>query len=75
MKVVWAIYLLGALVALWRTDARWPTRVALAILWPVGPLAFVVTVTILLAASLVAFPVVAGLIGLAGAAGIWFLFR
>ena len=75
MKAVWAIYLAGALVALWRTDARWPTRMALALLWPVGPLAFLVTVTILLAASLVAFPLVAGVIALAGAAGAWWLLR
>ena len=44
------------LLALWRTDAAWPIRIALAVLWPLGPLAFVVTVAILLAASLIAFP-------------------
>ena len=37
-------------------DARPPARVGLALLWPLGPLAFVVTVTILLAASLIAYP-------------------
>ena len=51
-----AIYLIGALVALWRTDAALPTRVAIALLWPIGPLAFAVTVSILLTASLIAFP-------------------
>jgi hypothetical protein len=37
-------------------DARPAARVGLALLWPLGPLAFVVTVTILLAASLIAYP-------------------
>ena len=73
MKVLWAIYVVGALVAIWRTDAGWPTRIGLAALWPVGPLAFLVTVAILLAASLIAFPVAAGLIAVAGAVAIWWI--
>jgi len=38
------------------TDARPAARVGLALVWPIGPLAFVVTVTLLLAALPVAFP-------------------
>lgn len=49
------IYGVGVAVGLWRTDARWPTRLLLAVLWPIGPVAFVVTVAILLAATPVAF--------------------
>ena len=75
MKVLWAVYAAGALVALWRTDAGWLTRIALALLWPLGPLAFLVTVTILLGASLIAFPVVAGIAAVLVAAGIWWLMR
>jgi hypothetical protein len=71
VKVLWIIYAAGALVAIWRTDAAWPTRLALAILWPLGPLAFLVTVSILLAASLIAFPLVAGAIAAAVAALVW----
>jgi hypothetical protein len=72
VKLVWAIYVAGALIALWRTDARLPTRVAVAVLWPLGPLAFVITVAILLAASLIAFPLVAGAIAIvAAAAWLW----
>ncbi len=71
MKVLWAIYAVGALVAIWRTDASWPARLALAALWPVGPLAFLVTVAILLAASLIAFPVAAVLVAAAGVAAAW----
>ena len=75
MKVWWAVYAAGALVALWRTDASWPTRLTLAILWPIGPLAFLVTVAILLGASLIAFPVVAGIVAVLVAAGVWWVLR
>lgn len=64
-------YVAGALLALWRTDASWPTRMALALLWPLGPLAFVVTVALLVTVSLFVFP----LFGLLVAAAItaWIL--
>ena len=75
MKFVWMVYALGVVLALWRTDASWPTRIALALLWPIGPLAFLITVAILLGASLIAFPVVAGLLVAVGAAGIWWFVR
>ena len=75
MTVLWMIYAVGALLAIWRTDASWPTRVALALLWPLGPLAFVVTVAILLAASLIAFPLIAGLIAALVATAVWWLVR
>jgi hypothetical protein len=75
MDLLWAIYALGAVVALWRTDARWPTRIAVAILWPLGPLAFVVTVGILVAASVIAFPRIAGSIAVVGTLAIWWLLQ
>jgi hypothetical protein len=60
------VYVIGVLVGLLAIDARLPARLGLALLWPLGPIAFVVTISILLAASLVAFPVL-GAIVLAGA--------
>ena len=75
MRILWAVYAVGVLVALWRTDASWPTRIALALLWPLGPLAFLVTVAILLGASLIAFPVVAGIVVALAGAGIWWFAR
>ena len=51
-------------------DARPAARLGLALLWPIGPLAFVVTITILLAASLIAFPLF-GLAALAAAGAMW----
>jgi hypothetical protein len=55
MNVFLAVYLAGVAIGLWRTDDRWPTRVLLALLWPIGPLTFVVVVAILLAATPIAF--------------------
>jgi hypothetical protein len=75
VKVLWALYAAGAIVAIWRTDAAWPTRLAVAVLWPVGPLAFLVTVSILLAASLIAFPAVAGALAVVTAMVLWWFLR
>jgi hypothetical protein len=55
MNTLLGVYLAGVAIGLWRTDAPLPTRVLLAVLWPIGPLAFVIVVAILLAASPLAF--------------------
>jgi len=52
-----AIYVLGVVVGLVRIDAGPAGRVGLALLWPIGPIAFVVTVAGLLLVAAVAFPV------------------
>jgi hypothetical protein len=66
------LYIGGVVVGLFATDAPPAGRLALALLWPLAPLAFVTTIALLLIAAAVAFPlfgiVVAGL----GAAGWWF---
>jgi len=49
------VYAVGALIALVRSDAKAAERVVLAALWPIGPLAFVVTTSILILASPLAF--------------------
>jgi hypothetical protein len=56
VRVALLVYAVGVLVGLVLTDARPLGRVTLALLWPLGPLAFVVTIAILIAASAVAFP-------------------
>jgi hypothetical protein len=71
MTTVLVVYVAGALVALWRTDASLVTRLLIALLWPVGPLAFVVTISILVAASLIAFPALGGLVLVAIALTWW----
>lgn len=52
------VYVAGVAWALLRTDARPAERVVLSLLWPLGPLAFLVTVVMLLAASVMAYPLV-----------------
>jgi hypothetical protein len=66
-------YLAGALVALVATDDRWPVRLVLAALWPVGPLAFVVVVAVLLAAAAVLWPWLGAVALLVGGAAWWWL--
>lgn len=65
-----AVYAAGALVALARSDAGWGSRLLFALLWPVGPVAFVVTVALLVAVGMVAFPLF-GAVVLAVAGGAW----
>ena len=51
------IYVAGVGLGLLMIDERPVTRAGLAVLWPVGPAAFVITVVILIAAATIAFPV------------------
>lgn len=48
-------YLLGVMVGLWRTDGPPSTKLTLALLWPLGLLAFLITVSGLILAAPVAF--------------------
>jgi hypothetical protein len=70
--IVLLVYSVGVLIGLVATDARPAARIALALLWPVGPAAFVATLAVLAAASLIAFPIV-GALALAGALAWWML--
>jgi hypothetical protein len=56
--IVVVTYAVGVLVGLVATDAKPAARVGLALLWPIGPAAFVVTLAVLAAASLIAFPII-----------------
>jgi hypothetical protein len=53
-----AVYVAGIVWCILVSDARPAERVTLALLWPLGPLALVVTVIVLLAASAIAYPLV-----------------
>jgi hypothetical protein len=69
-----AIYVAGVVLGLLKIDAGGATRIALALLWPLGPIAFAVTITILLVASLIAFPLWgAAVVSAAAAWWFWFL--
>ena len=69
--IVLVVYSAGVLIGLAATDARPAERLGFALLWPVGPAAFVVTVTVLAAASLIAFPIVG--VAVVGSAVVWWI--
>ena len=50
------VYVVGVLVGLFATQGGPGTRLILAVLWPLGPLAFVITVTGLMIVGAIAFP-------------------
>ena len=72
VSIVLLVYGVGVLIGLALTDARPAARLGLALLWPIGPAAFVVTLAVLVAASLIAFPML-GAVALAGAVAWWIL--
>lgn len=67
-RAVLLAYGLGVAIGLARTDASWPARVALALLWPLGPAAFIVVVTLLFFALPIAFPIVGSIVFAIGVA-------
>ena len=73
MSAALFLYIGGVLVGLLLTDGRPIERLTLALLWPIGPLAFIVTVAILIAAAAIAFPIFGAAVLTAGAAACWFL--
>ena len=61
MSYAWllaVVYLAGIVWCILVSDARTAERVTLALLWPLGPLALIVTVITLLVASAIAYPLV-----------------
>lgn len=68
------IYGLGVAAGLIFTDAKPLLRVVLSLLWPIGPLAFVIVVLGLLLASLVAFPLFGAAVGVVAAVA-WMVLR
>ena len=52
------IYSAGFILAFIKTDAKLLVKLGLALAWPLGPLAFIVTLSILFIALIVAFPLV-----------------
>lgn len=69
MAYVLAVYAIGVLVGLVMTDARPLARLALAALWPVGPLAFAAVICTLVVTAAFVFPLVGVAIGTAAIIG------
>jgi hypothetical protein len=55
VRTLLTAYVIGVLVGLWRTDGPPATKLTLAVLWPLGPLAFVITISGLIVAAVIAF--------------------
>ena len=66
------LYLVGVVVGLLATQGGPGTRLLLAVLWPLGPLAFLITVSGLLVVAALAFPVFGVILAAGLAAGWWF---
>jgi hypothetical protein len=68
------VYLAGVAIGLAAMRDRWPSRLAIALLWPLGPMAFLVVIAILAVAAIALWPIpvlgAATLLGLA----LWALF-
>ena len=58
MTAVLMVYLAGVALGCWRGDAPLPRRVGLALIWPVALVACAITLSVLLVAAAVFFPVV-----------------
>jgi len=65
-----AIYAIGVAIGLMLTDARPLARASIALLWPLGVVAFVVTIAVLIVAAMLVFPAF-GVAVLAAAAATW----
>jgi hypothetical protein len=72
-QLAYVTYVVGGAWGLLMTDARPAARVGFAVLWPLGPLAFIGTVILLLAASLIAAPAFGVAVLLAVTAAWWAL--
>ncbi|MEQ1758358.1 MAG: hypothetical protein ABL986_08585 [Vicinamibacterales bacterium] len=70
MTLLTAIYVAGALAGLVAVDGSVATRIGLALVWPIGIAAFVLTITMLIVVAGIAFPVFGiGLVTAAALAG------
>jgi hypothetical protein len=55
VRVLLTGYVVGVLIGVWRTDGSPATKLTLALLWPLGPVAFSITIAGLLLAAPIAF--------------------
>ena len=67
------VYVVGVMIGLVTIDAGPAARLGLGLAWPLGPLAFIVTVAGLLVVAAIAFPVFGVALGATLAAAWWAL--
>jgi hypothetical protein len=68
------VYVVGVVIGLVAVDGPPATRIGLALAWPLGPLAFVVTVAGLLVVAGIAFPIFGAVLAAAIGAACWALY-
>ena len=68
------VYLVGVAIGALAVDGGPAARIGLALLWPLGPLAFIITIAGLLVVAAIAFPWF-GVIAAAGIAAAWWSLR
>lgn len=71
MRLLLLLYAAGLVVALVKTDAPAPSRVGLAVLWPLAIAAFAVTIAVLVLVAAIAFPIVGIALAVAAVAAYW----
>jgi hypothetical protein len=71
VHVALLIYLIGVAIGLLKTDASWPAKAVLSLLWPIGPLAFVAVIAGLVVVAALAFPLVGAVLLAAVLAGMY----
>ncbi len=71
LPVVFLVYVAGVVIGLLRVDASPVTRLGVSLLWPLGVVAGVVTVSALGLAAMVLFPVLGVAAVVAGFVGWW----
>ena len=68
------VYLLGVAIGLMVMRDPWPTRIGTALVWPLGPIAFVLVISLLLIVATILWPLlILGSAAVIGALG-WVLF-
>ena len=55
VRVLLTGYVVGVLIGVWRTDGSPATKLTIALLWPLGPVAFLITIAGLILAAPIAF--------------------
>ena len=68
------VYAAGVAIGLWRVDGSPAARVTVALLWPLGLAAAVITISALILAGMVLFPLV-GTAAVVLAAAVWWISR
>jgi hypothetical protein len=67
------VYLAGVALGLAVMRDPWPARLGTALVWPLGPIAFLVVLAILLVAATLLWPLLMIAAGAIIAAGVWLI--